>query len=205
MRVAIFGGAGRVGSLLVSGAVASGYSATTLVREPLADRPGVTSIVGDVLDESHVARVVQGADAVLSALGAPSLEQPGKVLSGGMKTIARVMARHNLSRIVALAGSGILDDSRGGLRHDQPEFPAMFKAISLEHAGTWQALKASGLDWTVVCATTLVSGSAPTRVRTGADQLPAGGVEIGLADVARFMLDELTRRAFLKHRVGITW
>lgn len=205
MRVAIFGGAGRVGSLLVSGAVARGYSVTTLVREPLADTAGVSNIVGDVLDESHVARVLANADAVLSALGAPSLEQPGKVLSGGMKTIARAMARRGLSRIVALAGSGILDDSRGGLRHDQPEFPGMFRAISEEHAGTWQALKVSGLDWTVACATTLVSGSAPSRVRTMADQLPDGGMEIGLADVAQFMLDELNRRAFVKHRVGVTW
>lgn len=205
MRLAIFGGAGRVGSLLVSGAVARGYQVTTLVREPLADTSGVSNIVGDVLDDAHVGRVLEGADAVLSALGAPSLEQPGKVLSGGMKTIVRVMQRRGLSRIVALAGSGIMDDPRGGLRHDQPEFPAMFKPISDEHAGTWKALRETPLDWTVACATTLVSGSAPSRVRTMADRLPDGGVEIGLADVAQFMLDELNRRAFVGHRVGITW
>lgn len=205
MKLAVFGGAGRVGRLLVAGAVARGHTVTTLVRESLPDEPGVRHLVGDVLDESHVDQVLSSAEGVLSALGAPSLEQPGKVLSGGMQVIARLMPRHGTRRIVALAGSGILDVAQGGLRHDQPEFPAMFRAISEEHAGTWRALRHSGLDWTVTCATTLVSGSAPSRVRARRDQLPEGGIEIGLEDVARFMLEELHRGEFAGCRVGVTW
>lgn len=205
MNLAIFGGAGRVGRLLVAGAATRGHAVTTLVRDPVDDLPGVRRVIGDVLDEAHVDQVLRGADAVLSALGAPSLEQPGTVLSGGMKTIARAMRGRGISRIVALAGSGILDDPRGGLRHDQPEFPAMFRAISEEHAGTWRALSDTGLAWTVACATTLVSGSAPSRVRAQRDQLPEGGIEIGLEDVARFMLDELEERSFVGRRVGVTW
>jgi uncharacterized protein len=115
------------------------------------------------------------------------------------------MARTGTSRIVAVAGSGILDDPRGGLRHDQPEFPAIFRAISHEHAGTWAALRGSSARWTLACTTTQVHGAQPARVRAQADQLPAGGVEISVEDVAAFMLAQLDDDAFLNRRAGLTW
>lgn len=142
---------------------------------------------------------------MLSSLGAPSLEQPGRVLSDGMRTIVAAMARTGTRRIVAVAGSGILDDPRGGLRHDQPDFPAIFRAISHEHAGTWAALRASQVQWTLVCTTTQVPGAQPDRVRAQADVLPSGGAEISIEDTASFMLGQLLDRTYVNRRVGLTW
>jgi putative NADH-flavin reductase len=122
-----------------------------------------------------------------------------------MQTIAAAMARTGTARIVAVAGSGILDDPRGGLRHDQPEFPAIFRAISQEHAGTWAALRGSGAAWTLVCTTTQVQGARPERVRAQADVLPDGGAEISVEDTASFLLGQLRDDTYLKRRVGLTW
>jgi hypothetical protein len=90
-------------------------------------------------DNSYEA--VRGADAVLSSLGAPSLERPGTILADGMRTITSAMRRLGVRRIIAVAGAGVLDAPAGGLVHDQAGFPAAFRAISEQHAGTWAALR----------------------------------------------------------------
>ena len=207
MRLAVFGGTGRVGRQVVAQALAQGHEVTALVRqaEELPLNGGVRYMAGDVTDSVAVERVIRGADAVLSSLGAPSLEQPGRILSDGMRTIVAAMARTGTPRIVAVAGSGILDDPRGGLRHDQPEFPPIFRAISQEHAGTWAALRGSSADWTLACTTTQVQGAQPERVRAQADVLPDGGAEISIEDTASFLLKQLRDDTFLKRRVGLTW
>jgi uncharacterized protein len=207
MRLAVFGGTGRVGRQVVAQALAQGHEVTALVRqaEEVPPNGGVRYVAGDVTDPVAVGHVIDGADAVLSSLGAPSLEQPGRILSDGMRTIVSVMGRTGTGRILAVAGSGILDHATGGLRHDQPDFPAIFRAISREHAGTWAALRASNVAWTLVCTTTQVQGAQPARVRALADRLPEGGTEISVEDVASFMLGELDDRRFAGRRVGLTW
>jgi putative NADH-flavin reductase len=207
MKLAVFGGSGRVGRLVVSQALARGHQVSALVREAggLPANSGVRCVGGDVTDPSAVEDVVRGSDAVLSSLGAPSLERPGTVLQDGMRTITGVMRRLGVRRIVAVAGSGVLDDPAGGLRHDQPGFPATFRAISAQHAGTWAALKESRLDWTLVCTPTQVSGRQPERVRALVDQLPAGGAEIAVEDIAAFMVSQLGDTRFLARRIGLSW
>ena len=207
MRLAIFGGTGRVGRQSVELAVAQGHQVSALVRsaehEPAG--PGVRWIAGDVTNPASVEEVLRGAEAVLSSLGAPSLERPGTILADGMRTITSVMRRLGVRRIIAVAGAGVLDAPAGGLVHDQAGFPAAFRAISEQHAGTWAALRDSRLDWTLVCTPNQVSGAQPQRVRAQADQLPAGGTEIAVEDIAAFMLGQLSDTRFLARRVGLTW
>lgn len=208
MRLAVFGGTGRVGRRVVEYARAAGHEVVTLVREPggLADAPGLAAIPGDVLSADDVARVLDGADAVISALGSPSVDRPGTILSGGMRNITGVMRRLGIRRVLAVAGSGVLDAPEGGLRHDRADFPATFRAISEEHAGTWAALRTSRLDWTLACCPTLVAGVRTGQYLEAADVMPAGGRdEIAHEDVADFLLREMTAHQYPMRRVGITY
>ena len=205
MRVAVFGGAGRVGRHVVAGARARGYEVTALVREPEPPMAGVRHVVGDVLDGPDVEGVLAGCEAVLSSLGTPSVEYPGTLLEDGMRTITAAMRRLGIRRVIAVAGSGILDHPEGGLIHDRPEFPAMYRAISRAHAGTWSARRDSRLDWTLVCTTTQVNGAEPGRVRALPDRLPDGGAEIGVGDIATFMLDQIADTHHFARRVGLSW
>jgi putative NADH-flavin reductase len=208
-RIALFGGTGRVGRHVLAQALARGHAVTGLVRQAeyggSSMTDGVTWIPGDVLSLDDATHVVAGADAVLSSLGAPGLERPGTILSDGMRTIVRAATLSGVRRIVAVAGSGILDAPSGGLVHDQPGFPEIYRAISAEHQGTWDALRESALDWTVVCTTTQVEGARPDMVRAEADRLPAGGTEIAIEDIASFMLAQLDDPRFHRRRVGLTW
>jgi uncharacterized protein len=175
------------------------------VRDPaklsLASR--LTASAGDVTDPLAVEAALAGADAVLSALGGAGLANPGTILSDGMRNIAGGMQRRGIRRVLAVAGSGVLDDPHGGLRGEAPEFPPVYAAITREHRGTWEALRSSSVDWTLVCCPDLVEGERSGRYRAQADRLPEGATSISVEDVAGFMLEEMLKGEYDRRRVGL--
>ena len=77
MNIAIFGASGATGTLLTQRSLAAGYNVSALLRTPerfpLRDR--VRVIQGSPFDIAAVRQTIEGADAVLSALGARSLRK----------------------------------------------------------------------------------------------------------------------------------
>lgn len=208
MRLAVFGGTGRTGRRLVEAALSAGHEVVMLARDParVAARPGLTVVAGDVLDPVTVARTVAGADAVLATLGGGTRTEPGRARSDGMRHIAAAMAAHGVRRVVALGGAGILDAVPGpGLRSEQPGFPEVFAIVSREHRAAWEALAATDLDWTMVCAPDIPDADATGHHLVSAHTFPAGGSRsIPNGEVAAFMLAEVSARRFVRQRVGIT-
>ncbi|MBK7922312.1 MAG: NAD(P)H-binding protein [Gemmatimonadetes bacterium] len=205
MRLAVFGGTGRVGSRVIASALAAGHAVHALARDParLPPRPGLSCVTGDATDPVAVRATLEGAEAVISALGGGPVERPGTVLSVGMRQIVAAMAHVGLTRVVAVAGSGILDHPAGGLRGEAPDFPAIFRAINAEHLGTWRAVRQSELAWTLACCPDLVDGEGGGRYRVTADQLPEGATRIAVGDVAGFLLTQVEHLTFVRRRVGL--
>ncbi|MFM8567497.1 MAG: NAD(P)-dependent oxidoreductase [Gemmatimonadota bacterium] len=205
MRLSLFGATGRVGGRLLEYALAEGHTVRALVRDPakLAPRDGLTVLQGDVLDPAAVSATIAGTEAVLSGLGGAGLQDPGEAQSQGMRNIVAAMAAHGVTRVLGVAGGGILDSPHGGLRHDQPTFPAVFKGVSDRHKQAWRAMVASDLEWTMVCTGDILPGERTGIYRWLDDQLPEGGNRISVEDVAHFLLDELTAQRHVRRRVGL--
>ena len=207
MRLAIFGGTGRVGRRLIEYAGRDGHGVRTLVRDPGKLPPGLNgnAVRGDVTDSAAVLATLEGSDAVLSALGGAGLTNPGSAISGGMRHIVAAMEQAGVRRVLAVAGSGVLDHPRGGLRSEAPDFPSIFAPITREHLGTWEALRGSTLDWTLVCCPDLLDGELTRRFRAMADVLPPGGTSISVEDVAEFMLQQVSSAEYIRKRVGVAY
>lgn len=207
MRIAIFGASGRTGRRAVTYALAAGHEVSALYvpTDHIDQRPGLDAHVGDALVAAHVAGVIRGADAVVSVLGAPNFRAPGTFMADAMRAIVQGMRAHNVRRVVALANSGVLDAPGGGLVVDEPTFAAEFRPISEAHRGTYTTLQASGLDWTLCCAPTLIEGERTGQVRFAPDVMPEGGAQISVEDTAAFMLAEIGQMRFIQRRVGICW
>jgi putative NADH-flavin reductase len=205
MQLTIFGGTGRVGRRLLEYAARDGHAVRALVRDPakLPAGLGGQAVMGDVTDPAAVLRALEGSEIALSALGGAGLQNPGTTLSVGMRNIVAGMKRLGMRRVLAVAGGGVLDSPRGGLRGEQPEFPKVFAAINREHLGTWEALKESALDWTLVCCPDIVEGELTRTYRVAADLMPEGGKSISVEDVAGFMLQQMTLAPYIRRRVGI--
>lgn len=219
LQLAVIGATGRVGSLLVEYALEAGHVVTAVARSPdrlaslraaLMQRFGagvgtrLHVVEADVLDPEEVRIALHGCDVVLSALAAPSLEQPGSTLSAGMRNIVAALASGARDvRIIAIAGAGVLDDEGGRLRLESPDFPDVYRAMSREHAGALQALRESPLAWVLVCPTDMPSGERTRRYRTAVERMPQGAQAVPAGDVADFMVREAVERRYDRVRVGI--
>ena len=212
MKVSIFGASGATGLLLTQRCLAAGYEVTALLRTPgkfpLRDR--VRVVQGDAFDPAAVGKAVEGADVVLSALGARSLRRED-VLERAVPLIVEAMRQAGVRRIIALGSAGATVDS---LRK-QP-FYARWIAENIiyktflkwpveSQRAQWKTLSASGLDWTMVMPPMLMNGKPRGKLKIDGEALPRNALFISRADVADFMMQQIGNPQWVGKGVYIAW
>ncbi|MHA7293611.1 NAD(P)-dependent oxidoreductase [Arthrobacter sp. HLT1-21] len=200
--LAVFGGSGRTGRLVIEQALAAGYAVRALARSGLSipqTNSRLTVIEGDVLDAKAVARVIDGSDAVISVFGQVK-GSPAFLQTDGIRNITAAMAGHGVRRIVSLSGGGLPDPG-----HDRPKMPdhiirTLLKLLApkvlrdaKEHL---IVLQESGLDWVVVRGPRLLDQPYSGRYRVGWVGVNAS-TSIGRADLAEFIVRQVTDETYL--------
>jgi putative NADH-flavin reductase len=66
-------------------------------------------------------------------------------------------------------------------------------------------LSASGLDWTMVMPPRLLNKPPRGRYRVDGEALPPGGFQIARADVADFMMQQISNPQWVGKGVYIAW
>ena len=161
-------------------------------------------VQGALFDETEVFNAINGCDAVLSAIGGAS-DGTDKARTLGMKNIIKQMQKTGVKRIVGIGGLGVLNASENSLLVDQNDYPAKFKAVGLEHKKAFELLRESDLNWTFVCPPDIINEGPTGSFVTNADYPPEqNNYKINAGDLALFMLNELVKNEFVKHRVGIS-
>jgi putative NADH-flavin reductase len=207
--IAVFGATGRVGTRVCEYAREAGYDLRLLVRDVsrLGDaHKGAHVTPGSVLDLKAVEATLTGATVVISALGDDNFRAPVGTLSGGMALIVEAGERLGVTRVLSVAGGGILDaDDGSGQRRENPRYPEVFRAISAEHDKAWRAMLAGSLEWTVACTPDIVPGERTRQFRNGGSRMPTGGRTISCEDLAGFLVDEVELRQYVNQRVGLAY
>ena len=208
MTITIFGATGMVGQQLVQQALFKNMQVRAFGRNVFTtyfpDNKNLELIKGALFDEEDVFCALNHSDAVLSVIGG-ALDGTDKARSLGMKNIISQMQKASVSRIIALGGLGVLQADTQTLIIDQEGFPAQYLAVSSEHKKAYQFLKASHLNWTFVCSPDIIDAGPTGAFYTNADYLPdPNHFKINSGDLAFFMLNELVKNEFVKHRVGIS-
>jgi putative NADH-flavin reductase len=211
MKVLIVGATGRTGRLLVKGALERGHDVTALARAPekLGDLAGrVRVVAGDVLDGGVVSDAVYGQDAVLVALSAAHKKKDPAVNALGTLNVIRSMQRYQVRRLVVLSASG----TQPGRDPNLPwAYERVFKPLLLKHAYAdlrrmETSVRQSELDWTIVRVSgALTDGPPRGEYRAEPGYSLPGGRRIARADVAEYMLDQLTLRADVGHAVAVAY
>lgn len=209
MKVAIFGATGRTGRPLVEQALVAGHEVRALVRDPSKlpiSHERLAAIRGDVLDAAKVEEVVAGTDAVLSALG-QTKTSPKDVQTRGTENIVAAMRRHGVRRLVSLTGAGVRDT------RDEPKIADKVITFLLKrlqpdvledgvrHA---EVIEASGLEWVIVRGPRLTEGPRKGVYRVGMVGKNSG-TQISRADLAEFMLDQLTVDTHLRQMPMVSY
>ncbi len=210
MNLIIFGATGLVGKQLVKQALYMGHHIKAYGRnvftENLPENKELELIQGALFDEKQVLNAIKGCDAVLSALGG-NFDGKDFSRSLGMKNMVAQMQKINVKRIVAVGNIGILNTSAedATLIMDQPEFKPEYIPVSTEHFKAYNLLKASTLDWTLVCPPDIINAEVTGLFVTNADFPPTKNkYRVNAGDLAMFMLKEMTADEYLQHRVGIS-
>lgn len=204
MNITIFGATGRVGSLVMQRALDEGHSVTAFVRDAsrLKQQP-TKQVIGDVRVKEDVFQAIEGADLVVSALGTDKTT----TLTEAIPSIIEAMKQFGVKRIVTVGTAGILqsrtDPSK--VRYEAGDSNRKLTFAAEEHHRVYNQLKATNLDWTIVCPTYLPDGEATGKYRVEKDYLPVDGKMISVGDTAQFVYDELMNQKFNLSRVGIAY
>jgi len=202
VTLAIFGGTGRIGGLVLERALTAGHDVRALARDPGKLPQGLdrlTAVGGDVLDPDAVNWTVAGSAAVLALFGHVK-GSPPTLQTDGTRAIVEAMKQHDVQRIVSLSGGGLRDETG-----DQPKLAdklivsamrRLTPQVLADAQGHLEVLKASGLEWTVVRAPRVQDTPATGSCRVG--QVGVGtSTSISRADLADFILSKIDDRRYL--------
>jgi len=213
MKIVIFGASGATGHLLTERSLSAGHTITALVRRPssFVFRNEVRVVEGSAFDLPAVSRAVEGAEVVLSALGAHSPIRNENVLPRAVPLIVHAMQEAGVRRIIALGSAGALPDSLA----KQPAWRRWFvqkivytvflKWPVHEQIVQYRTLSQTNLDWTMVMPGMLTHGAARGNYRVDGEALPANGSRIARADVADFMMQQVTGSRWIRQGVYICY
>lgn len=107
MDIAVLGATGRTGRLLVAELIRRGHTVRALVRDPgkLATTDGLRVVEGDSRDATALRALIDGADAVVSALGPVGGDTT--VHSETARELVAAMTSAGVGRYVGVSGAGI--------------------------------------------------------------------------------------------------
>ena len=172
LKIAVFGGTGSTGQIVVREALLAGHDVVAFARDPgklevAAARLRV--VEGQLTDEEAVERAVAGADAVISVLG-PNGREEGRPLARGTARILAAMKRHGVRRIVLTTTVSAPDPLDGS----ELKLSLMTQGIKLlrrpaydDILGIAEAARASDRDWTIFRVPWLTGGPKTGRMRIG--------------------------------------
>ena len=210
MKLLIIGATGGTGKELVKLALEQGHHVTAFVRNPQKFSLAHDSLKiaqGNVLDYTSVETAARGKDAVLSALGHKRWIIPSRILSEGTSNVLRAMEQHKVKRFVCETSLGVADSWwKLGLYYTLFVTPFIVFFYFLDKARQEKLIKQSSLDWIIVRPGRLTNGKKRGIYRHG---LNVGNalwtVSISRADVADFMLRQLTEDIYLRKSPGVAY
>lgn len=206
---ALLGATRGIGRAVLDTALERGHSVRALVRPTSTldlDHPNLTVVRGDATDPASIARALEGADALLSAVGTPARSKtPMRTLAA--EASVEAMRSTGVTRLIAVSVYGT-----GETRVHLPFFtraiifPLYLRRVIADHEGQEAAVMRSDLDWTLIRPPYLTDEPVTGDYALGFGAKTAGLTwTISRGDVAHSMLDALEQRSLVHAAVGVSY
>src|SRR5438477_9403108 len=138
MKVLVLGATGRTGKHLVEQAREQGHEVVALVRDPtkLPTRDGVRVVTGSPLDPASVAGALDGADAVLVALGNRRAREAfgSTLLTEAIDALVPAMEQRGARRLIVLSAAGVGESARQAPAMIRLGFRTLLRQIAKDKA-----------------------------------------------------------------------
>ncbi|MGU3494478.1 NAD(P)-dependent oxidoreductase [Xanthobacteraceae bacterium A53D] len=189
MKIAVVGASGNAGAAITAELARRGHQVTAIARNPekIARLPGVAPAQGDAADQSALAALISGHDAVVTSIH--FTQSDADVLIGAAK-------QAGVPRYLVVGGAGSLKVPPGVSLFDTPDFPAAYLPEAKAGGVFLEKLKAEpALDWTFLSPSALFfHGPRTETFRLGGDELLVaadGNSSISFEDYAIALADEI--------------
>ncbi|MDF0601240.1 NAD(P)-dependent oxidoreductase [Psychromarinibacter sp. C21-152] len=199
-RIALIGASGNAGSRILKELSDRGHDVTAIARSPekIAALPGATAIAGDAQDAESLAGLVQGHDAVISAL---------RFTGTDLSIIVEALRKAGVARYLVVGGAASLEVAPGQRLLDQPDFPEAYKEEATNGAATLDYLRGQDdIEWTFLSPSAMfVPGERTGTFRLGKDELLSTetGSSISFEDYAIAMVDEVEDPKHIRQRFTV--
>lgn len=207
MKLLVFGASGKTGREVVRQALARGFDVTAFVRDtarlPLA-HANLRLVKGDITDPKAVANVISGQTCVISTLGVGTPLRHDPNVIEGIRTIARAAEHASVERLVYMSFIGVSESRAAAGFLLKRLTTTLLRQEVADHEAKEAAVAESLVDWTIVRPPKLTNGRLTASYRVGEhiharSPLPM----MSRADVADFMLRQLTDQSFIRKAVSI--
>ena len=204
MRVLVIGGAGRTGRAVVEQAVAAGHDVTAFVRKVNEYKgPDVRVIEGDAADRAKMDAAVRGQDAVLDTVGGKTPYKATTLEASIANTIVASMQRNGVRRLVVTSMLGEGDSKANTPIYDRLLLATFLRGADKDKAAMEAAVEGSNLDWVILRPAILSDDSAKGDVRVFDAGTGEKAHKITRADLAAFMVTQLSSDEHLHRTVTI--
>src|SRR5580704_579591 len=221
MELTIIAATGGVGRLILEQAIAAGHHVTAVARHPQSLDADVRTVTVDFDDPDHDAlrRAVEGADAVLSGLGARRVSESG-IASRGTAAIVAAMQSAGARRIIVVSAAPVAtmpspgrptppkrDPGEGFFTRNlaTPLIKIVLRKVYVDLALMEDTLRVSGLDWTAMRPPRLTNKPRTGVYRTAYGENLKGGLTVGRGDVADAMLRAITDTKSYGTTLGVAY
>lgn len=198
MHVTVLGGTGATGRLLLPTLERHGHSITAVARDPGRLPAGTVSVTGDVRDAEVLREALEGAQAVVSALGPRKGEQG--VHGAMVRALVPTMQAAGVRRYVGISGAGMDAPGDHKSRRDaaiSKVMQTLGRATVADKRAELDAWLASDLDWTLVRPPRLTDGPATGAVEHHAHE-SCRSTRLSRADLVEFLVEVLEEGLYLR-------
>ncbi len=195
MQIVVIGAAGRTGAHIVEQAAQAQHQVTALVRDTTRYQPptaGVDVHRADVLEPASLKGLLDGADAVIVAVGPHNGKKPAEVYSRGLTTVTAEMRRTEVQRLVTISAVPASLPDEKNLFERYLLHPILWRFFGPSYTDLRVMEKTlrdtTDLAWTIIRPPLLTDDPPTGTFRTAIDSHLKGAKKISRADLATAML-----------------
>jgi len=214
LNLLVIGANGGIGRQTVELALNYGHNVTAILRNPAKlplTHPNLTKVKGDIMKRETFEKYLENQDAVISAIGASggiAGDAPTTLYSKGNANLVHAMKNMEVKRAFFISASAV---EISPVLPFYVRFAAKYilqKLLKHMYADLLRMealVKESGLNWTIIRPPRLTDKAGTGKYRVAINNFLKNALSISRADVAHFMISNLSNEATYQSTIEIAY
>jgi putative NADH-flavin reductase len=209
-NIVVLGANGGIGRQVVEVALKQGHRVTAILRNPAKltiTHPNLIIVKGDIMKPETLEKYLENKDVVISAIGKNSLKET-TLYSQGSKNLLNVLKKMVTTRIFFISASGLdVNPSHNFFIRLATKYilQRLLKNMYADLERMEKIVKESDQNWTIMRPPQLTNRPFTGHYRFAVNGFLKGGSRISRADLAHFMISNITNTAIYKKTVEVAY